>query len=333
MSFEDPSAGWEYWAAFLVIGIGFAVAWHAAWALLPRRGAARPGGAVGGARVHDLQGRLRPPRPGAREHLLRLAARRARRVRLGAAPAADGLAGRRARSRSTLFASCARTRADLSIRCRAPSKLVDQARLLADGAATASGDRARRAAERLAKRAARRALARRDRRTARCTSIPSTPAWRGRSGLRWQPLPVFQSYSAYTAGARRAQRRHGARRRRAPTASCASNGSTSTTATRAFDVARGDARDRSATSARARRRSAAGSCSSATAPRCGRERRCSRPSTRQARRARADPRPRPTPTAPSFVRIDGIGVSGLERLRAAIYRALPRTIAFDGGRT
>ena len=33
------------------------------------------------------------------------------------------------------------------------------------------------------------------------------------------------------------------------------------------------------------------------------------------------------------MRIDGIGVRGLEKLRAALYRALePRTITFDGGR-
>ena len=47
--------------------------------------------------------------------------------------------------------------------------------------------------------------------------------------------------------------------------------------------------------------------------------------------------PAPIPPAPDassvvFVRIDGIAVSGLEKLRTAIYRALPRTAVFEDGR-
>ena len=54
--------------------------------------AARAAGApraVGGAGVHDLQGGLRAPRPRPLRDLLRVAAGRARRVRVGAAPAPD----------------------------------------------------------------------------------------------------------------------------------------------------------------------------------------------------------------------------------------------------
>ena len=91
---RGPGGGWENWVAPLLA------------ARRPRGGVARGRGAaaaraararraVGGARVHDLQGGLRAPRPRPPNDLLRVAAGRARRVRVGAAPAPDRVAARR----------------------------------------------------------------------------------------------------------------------------------------------------------------------------------------------------------------------------------------------
>ena len=314
MCFEDPTRAGSG-AAFLVIGIGFAVAWHAA-ELLPRRGAARAGGAVGGARVHDLQGRLRAPRPGAREHLLRLPARRPRRVRLGSAPAPDRVAARRAvrgRDDRVGAAGAARPRPPVT---RA-GKLAEQARPLARPRRPPRDRRracrADRHYEQLDARFVQRWAG------GPCTSSRSTRAGLG-ANLRWQPLPVFQSYSAYTRSSTTAtptRRAIQTGRRR----SCARRRSRSTTATRRSSRPRRCARS-SATSAPRARRSAAGSCSSACAPRCGAERPLKTVKAKLGVPAAVPPRR--TRTAPSFVRIDGIEVKGLEKLRATLYRALQR---------
>ena len=42
--------------------------------------------------------------------------------------------------------------------------------------------------------------------------------------------------------------------------------------------------------------------------------------------------PAPDRSSLVIVRIEGVGVSGLEKLRTLLYRALPRAVAFDGGR-
>jgi hypothetical protein len=67
-----------------------------------------------------------------------------------------------------------------------------------------------------------------------------------------------------------------------------------------------------------------------SAPRCGPERPLGTVKAKLGVPAAVPPAPDRRSVV--IVRIDGIGVSGLERLRTLLYRALPRHVAFDGGR-
>ena len=66
------------------------------------------------------------------------------------------------------------------------------------------------------------------------------------------------------------------------------------------------------------------------APRCGRERPLKTVKAKLGVPAAVPPAP--DARSAVFVRIDGIEVKGLEKLRATLYRALERQITFDGGR-
>jgi hypothetical protein len=145
--------------------------------------------------------------------------------------------------------------------------------------------------------------------------------------LPWRPLPVFQSYSAYTSGLD--QRNADALSdpggpaavlRHDPGAVDGRNPDwESPAAMRAllchFALRSGDAQWQTL---------------ERTAPRCGRERPLGRTTV-------ALGRPAPVPAPPDgqsmvLARIDGIGVGGLETLRALAYRALTRHAVLDGSR-
>ena len=232
MSFEDPNVGWEFWAAFLVIGLGFAVAWHAA-STLPGRGKVGLLALWARAVVHELQGGLRAPRPVPREHLLRLAAGRSGRVRVGAAPAPDRLAGRRDLRARRCSPRCARTRPTYQ-----PARAREQAGR--PGAAALRRRRTRKGDPGGSSRAGRQGTARREpadgaSATARSTSSRSTRACRGRRGCAGsrcrcsrptRPTPPT-STSATPSRCARAT---------GPTSCCARTARRSMTATRAFDA-------------------------------------------------------------------------------------------------
>jgi hypothetical protein len=148
-------------------------------------------------------------------------------------------------------------------------------------------------------------------------------------GLRWRPLPVFQSYSAYTSDL---DDRNAASVR-------APGGPAVIVREQGVGF---DNRNPSWESPRAMRdmlcnfRAAAGPSGrwivlARTAPRCGAE----RPLATVDAKLGVPVQIPPAADASSvvFVRIDGIQVSGLERLRTFLYRARQRTISLDHGVT
>ena len=324
MSFEDPNVGWEYWAAFLVMGLGFAVARHAAWAL-PGRG--KLGLVVLWALLSFMSFKAGFVRHDPSHSNIFFASLLGGLVAFGWAP-------HRRRTAwlvgvifaLALFSSLRKDPADLIHPVSRASNLVDQAVLLADGSATRKGILDARI-ERFDKEQ----LDARFRTAIGDATVHVEPLDAGlpwAQDLRWKPLPVFQSYSAYTAGLdeRNADM---VRSPDGPEFVLRENGRTFSDRNPLFD-----------------------------APEAMRETLCHfrevRPLGRWILLERTEPRcgplklfktvdaqlgvPAPIPAAPDassavVVRIGGIGVTGLERLRAAIYRAIPRSISLDGGRT
>jgi hypothetical protein len=205
-------------------------------------------------------------------------------------------------------------------------KLADQARLLADGKKTGAAISAARAArvdfEQLDARFVRAV----GDRTVHVEPIDTGLVWAHK--LRWRPLPVFQSYSAYTkdldernaAEARAPGGPEVILREATVTFDNRNPAFESPAATRAilchFRAPRGPLGrwillERSA-------------------PRCGPERPLATVDAKLGVPATVPPAP--DASSAVFVRIDGIEVKGLEKVRTFVHRALERRIAFDGGR-
>jgi hypothetical protein len=328
MYFEDPGAVWEFSAAFLLIGIGYVVAWRAGDLLTTRsrRGLVAlwtvlafttfKAGFVRHDPVHSniLWASL-----------------------LGGFVAFGWVPHRRmtawlvgALAVIVLLASLHVSPASYVAPIQRASDLVDQARLLSSGAKTNAAIDAGRAARLPLDRIDPKLVA-----AARAGTVHIDPVEAGLvwvQHLRWRPLPVFQAYSAYT---RNLDERNAAAVRDA-------SGPDRILREDGVYLDRGNPIRRPEIDEPATYRAML--ChfrEQATivpwmlivrAPN-----RCGAPhllSTSTAKLGVPAPIP-PAPDADSvvFVRIDGIGVSGLERLRTLVYRALPRAIKFDGGRS
>ena len=297
-------------------------------------GARRVRGAVGGARVHGLQGRAScATDPAHRTLFFASLLGRPRRVRLGAAPAPDGAAARRAvrgrrvdhgagrRRRSQYALVEPRTPASPTRRAAADRRQPRRTPRSPPRATSAS------AFEQFDPRLTD-AIGRRD-----GARLPrSTPALVWSHGLRWRPLPIFQAYSAYTAG-----RSTGA----TPTWCARPPGRTS--------ILREATTQRStAATPRSSRPRRWSRCSAASAPAArplgrwlllAREAPIAAAASARSRRSRATarragdvpPAPDANPRSCSCASTASRS-SGLEKLRTALYRALVRQVTFDGGR-
>ncbi len=323
MSFEDPNVGWEFWAAFLVIGLGFAAAWHAGWTLPGRAKAGLLGLWAVLAFTSFKAGFVRHDPAHANIFFASL---------LGGL-VAFGWAPHRARTAwlvgaifaLALFSSLRKDPADLISPVARATHMVDQARLLADGPATRKGIEAARAERAEKEQLDQRFHAAIGDGTVHVEPLDAGLPWA--QGLRWRPLPVFQSYSAYTADL---DERNAAavRSPSGPDFVLRENGPTFSDRNPLFDAPA--AMRETLCHFREVRPLGRWILLERTAPRCGALKLFK---TVEARLGV----PAPVPAAPDgssavVVRIDGIGVTGLERLRAAIYRAVPRSITLDGGR-
>jgi hypothetical protein len=324
MSFEDPNVGWEFWAAFLVIGLGFAVAWHAAWSL---PGRAKVGLLALWALLSFMSFKAGFVRHDPSHSNIFFASLLGGLVAFGWAP-------HRRRTAwllgvifaLALFSSLRKDPADLISPVARAGNLIDQAVLLADGAATRKGIQDARI-ERFDKEQldARFRTAIGDR-TVHVEPLDAGLPWA--QGLRWRPLPVFQSYSAYTAGLDE-RNADAVRSPKGPDYVLRENGPTFSDRNPLFDAP--EAMRETLCHFREVRALGRWILLERTAPRCGR---LALFKTVDARLGVPAPIPAaPDPSSAVVVRIGGIGVTGLERLRAAIYRAVPRSISLDGGRT
>jgi hypothetical protein len=204
------------------------------------------------------------------------------------------------------------------------SRLLDEAKLLAQGGATEKAI--------ASARAARVPVAQLDPKLIAAVhgSVHVEPADAGIpwvEGMRWRPLPVFQSFSAYTSdlderNAAMVRSPHGPQQILRETVNTI------------------DGRNPAWESPAAQREMLCHfrvptiigrwALLDRVAPRCGAPRALATVRAKLGRPAAVPPAPDAASVV--FVRIDGIAVSGLERLRAALYRALPRTVFLDGGR-
>ena len=328
MYFEDPSAGWEFWAAFVATGIGYAVVVRAA-ELRPRR-----------TRLGFLAlwtvlafttfkaGFVRHDPSHANIFFASL---------LGGLTAFGWVPARRTTVwlvglllTTVLFASYHQDPANLIEPFARAGRLIDQAQLLADGGATRAAIADARTGRLRFEQLNGELLAEARRGTVHIEPVEAGMAWVQR--LRWRPLPVFQTYSAYTSALDernadairgphapdRILREHGVYLDRGNPIRSPLIDAPSTYRAMLCHY-------------RAGRAVAPWIVLERTSPRCGAPRLLARTTAKLGE-------PAPIPPAPDadsvvFVRIDGIGVSGLEHLRTAVYRALPRAIGFDGGRT
>jgi hypothetical protein len=328
MYFEDPAAAWELSAAFLLIAIGYAVAWRAGdllttrsrlgllalWTVLAfttfKAGFVRHDPVHSNILFASLLGGF---------------------VAFGWVPhrrASAWLVG--ALASTMLLASLGVTPASYVAPVARASDLVDQARLLADGRKTREAIDAARAARLPLDRIDPKLVA-----AARAGTVHVDPVEAGLvwvQHLRWRPLPVFQSYSAYTS---RLDERNAAAVR-SPSGPDRILREDGVYLDRGNPIRRPEIDEPATMRAmlchfREQETIAPWMLIERTANRCG----APRPlATSTARLGVPAPIP-PAPDADSvvFVRIDGIDVSGLERLRTLVYRALPRAIEFDGGRS
>ncbi|MEA2135388.1 MAG: hypothetical protein QOC68_3297 [Solirubrobacteraceae bacterium] len=325
MYLEQPMKEWQLWAAAGLAGAGLLVAWRAADALSRR---ARLGLLALWAVLAFTSFKASFVRHDVGHGKIYFAALLGGLVAFGWAPhrrQTAWLLG--ALFAATLLAAWTISPQRLLTPVARARSFADQARLLVDGsdtnAAIAGGRRARGAVEQFDGRF----VSAIGRRTVHVEPSDAGLVWSQR--LRWRPLPVFQNYSAYTtyldernaATARSPAGPDVIMREQAPVADGRNPAFEAPAATRAilchFRTAQGPfgrwlMLERSA-------------------PRCGRE----RPLRTVVAKLGA---PTPVPPAPDassvvIVRIEGIGVSGLETLRSALYRALPRRILMDGGRT
>jgi hypothetical protein len=328
MYFEDPNAGWEYWAAFVVIGLGYAIVLRAS-ELRPRRTR------LGFLALWTLlafttfkAGFVRHDPSHANIFFASL---------LGGIVAFGWVPARRTTVWltglllvTTLFASYRVDPANLIEPFARAGRLVDQARLLADGGATRTAIAEARAGRLPFEQLSPELLAEARRGTVHIEPVESGMAWVQR--LRWRPQPVFQTYSAYTSELDQ----RNAEAIRSPDAADRILREDGVYLDRGNPI-RSPLIDAPATYRamlchyRAGKVVAPWIVLERTSPRCGTPRPLAQTTAKLGEPARIPPAPDANSVV--FVRIDGIGVSGLEHLRTALYRALPRAIGFDGNRT
>ncbi len=324
MAFEDPKVGWENWVAPLLAAVGFVVAWRAGEAL-PRR--ARLGLLALWAVLAFTTFKAGFVRHDPAHSAIFFASLLGGLVAFGWAPHRRQTAwllgalfaivviGSNRESPRGLFAPIARTQ-----------NFFDQARVLTDGSATNAGIAAARAERAAFEQLDARFVGAIGDRSVHVEPIDTGLVWAHQ--LRWKPLPVFQSYSAYTESLDE----------RNAEVMAARDGPevVMREATITFDN-----RNPAFESPAAMRallchfRPALGPFGrwlmlERSAPRCGPERPLATVEGKLGD-AIAVP-PAPDRSSVVLVRIEGVGVTGLEKLRTALYRALPRTVTFDGGR-
>jgi hypothetical protein len=325
MPFQDPLTTWERTVAILLTGVGFAVAWRAGDGL-PRR--ARLGIIALWAVLAFTTFKAGFVRHDPIHANIFFASLLGGLVAFGWVPhrrQTAWLLG--ALFAVTLVGSLRADPRDFIRPVHRAGKLVDEARLLANPGDTRKAIAAARAARTGFEALDPRIVRAIGDRTVHVEPIDTGLVWA--QGLRWHPLPVFQSYSAYTAdlddrnadAVRDPDGPEVILREAVGTFDNRNPAFESPAAMRAILChfhARGGPLGRWILLER-------------SAPRCGRERPLA---TVKAKLGV----PAPVPAAPDansavFVRIDGIEVKGLEKVRTTLYRALQRQIAFDGGRS
>jgi hypothetical protein len=324
MYFEQPGREWEFWVVAVLAGAGLLVAWRAGEMLPPRSRYGLVALWAVLAFTSFKAGFVRHDRGHATIYFAAVlggivafgwAPHRRQTAWLLGAVFAIALIGAGGTPLQRWFTPRERTRS-----------FTDEARVLMDGSRTNAGIADGRLKRRNAEQWDGRFLSAIGRRTVHIEPWDAGLVWS--QGLRWRPLPVFQNYSAYTTdlderNAAVARSRSGPdviMREQAPVADGRNPAFEAPAATRAilcnFRTAQGPfgrwlMLERSA-------------------PRCGSERPLR---TVVAKLGAATPVPAaPDAASVVMVRIEGIGVSGLETLRSALYRALPREIELDGGR-
>jgi hypothetical protein len=322
MYFEDPLGAWEFWTVAVVTGVGFAVAWRA--------GELLPGRARGGLIALWA--------------VLAFTSFKAGYVRHDAAHAsifftsmlgglvAFGWARHRRTSAWLIgalvllanFAVLHENPSDRVAPFKRAGRLLDEAKLLAQGDATKTAI--------ASARHARVPVAQLDPRLIAAVhgSVHIEPADAGIpwvEGMRWRPLPVFQSFSAYTPDL---DERNAAmvRNPRGPQQILRENNNAIDSRNPAWESPA--AQREMLCHFRAPTIIGRWVLLDRIAPRCGAPRALATVRAKLGRPAAVPPAPNASSVV--FVRIDGIAVSGLERLRTALYRALPRAITLDGGR-
>jgi hypothetical protein len=324
MSFEDPKAAWEFWAAFFVVGIGAAIAWRAGDLLHPRGRAGLLALWLVLAFTSWKAGFVRHD-PGHTSIFFATV--------LGGYVAFGWVPHRRATAwflgavLVLLIHACLREDpANYVAPITRAGNLIDQAKLLASGEKTA---RAIQAAK-----IARLPVAQLDpamhNLASRGGPLHIEPADAGlpwSQNLPWRPLPVFQSYSAYK---RDLDERNAAEVRRpdGPQQILRENNNTIDQRNPAWES---PAAQREML-CHFRSRSVIGRwiLLRRTPPRCGTPRLIATEHGNLGVPAAVPPAPDGSSVV--FVRIDGLAVGGIERLRNFVYRALPRGAVLDGGR-
>jgi hypothetical protein len=325
MPYQDPLTTWERTAAIILAGIGLVIGWRAG-DLLPRR--ARLGLLALWAVLAFTTFKAGFVRHDPAHANIFFASLLGGLVAFGWVPhrrLTAWLLG--ALFAVTLVASLRAAPRDFVAPLHRASRFVDEARLLADGsdtrAAVARARDARVAFEALDPRFVK-AIGDR---TVHVEPIDTGLVWAQR--LRWRPLPVFQGYSAYTQAL---DERNAAAVRDPGGPDVILREATFTFDNRNPAFESPEAMRAVLCHFRARGRPLGRwSLLKRSAPRCGRARPLK---TVEAKLGV----PAPVPAAPDansavFVRIDGIEVKGLEKVRTTLYRALQRRIAFDGERT
>jgi hypothetical protein len=205
------------------------------------------------------------------------------------------------------------------------SSLASQTAMLADGSRTADMIARGRLARRLDARVSDRVLAAVQGKPTHVDPFDAGLAWA--YGLRWRPLPVFQTYSAYT---RALDERNAAALRDPDGPAAVLRHDPGGVDDRNPDWESPAAMRALLCNFQARASDPLWQAVVRTAPRCGREQPLGAVTARLGSTVRV-------PAAPDghslvLARIDGIGVGGLEKLRAIAFRALTRTVVLDGGR-
>jgi hypothetical protein len=324
MGFQDPLTAWERWAAVLLAGIGLAVAWRAG-DLLPRR--ARLGLVALWAVLAFTTFKAGFVRQDPAHVNIFFASMLGGLVAFGWAPHRRQTAWLLGALFAVVMIASARAELpDLVSPFTRAGKLADQARLLANGKKTGAAISAARAARVGFEQLDARFVQEVGRRTVHVEPIDAGAVWAHK--LRWHPLPVFQSYSAYTQSL---DERNAAAARDPDGPEVILRESTIT-----FDNRNPAFESPEAMRAILCHFRAPGPplgrwiLLERSTPRCGPERPLK--TVRAKLGVPAAVPPAPDASSAVFVRIDGIEVKGLEKVRSALYRSLQRQIVFDGNR-